>query len=202
MQISVIPTVRLAARTHGPDGGSCVSYSGPAASAAVGRLRAIRRHSADVRQADRRETRLQVQQPREPVDSPDEPSVVREEIQQGASARLTVRLNATMTLNSLTAYRRSNYRFFIDADATELTLQTADVPDLQRQVSQELTLVRRTPKLTWIGGAFSLRTRTKGRSRSPSISGSRFRSGPSRRSEATPGRSSARPRTACRGACL
>ena len=75
-------------------------------------------------------------------------------IQQGASAKLAVRLNGTTTLNSLTAYRKSNYRFFIDADATELTLQTSDVPDLQHQLSQELTLVQRTPKLTWIGGAF------------------------------------------------
>lgn len=75
-------------------------------------------------------------------------------IQQGTSAKLTVRLNETTTLTSLTAYRRSNYRFFIDADATELQLQTSDVPNVQRQVSQELTLVQRTPKLTWIGGGF------------------------------------------------
>ena len=75
-------------------------------------------------------------------------------IQQGTSAKLAVRLNGTTTLTSLTAYRRSNYRFFIDADATELRLQTSDVPDVQRQVSQELTLVQRTPKLTWIGGGF------------------------------------------------
>ena len=74
--------------------------------------------------------------------------------QQGASARLAVRLNATTTLTSLTAYRKSDYRFFLDSDATELTLQTSDVPDLQRQVSQEVTLVQHTPKLTWIGGAF------------------------------------------------
>lgn len=75
-------------------------------------------------------------------------------IQQGASAKLAVRLNRTTALTSLTAYRRSNYRFFIDADATELQLQTSDVPNVQRQVSQELTLVQRTPKLTWIGGGF------------------------------------------------
>jgi iron complex outermembrane receptor protein len=75
-------------------------------------------------------------------------------IQQGASAKLTVRLNRTTTLTSLTAYRRSHYRFFIDADATELQVQTSDVPDVQRQVSQELTLVQRTSKLTWIGGGF------------------------------------------------
>ena len=63
-------------------------------------------------------------------------------IQQGVSAGLAVRLNASTTLNSLTAYRKSNYRFFIDADATELPLETSDVPDLQHQVSQELTLVQ------------------------------------------------------------
>jgi iron complex outermembrane receptor protein len=77
-----------------------------------------------------------------------------ENTQQGASARLTLPLSATTTLNSLTAYRKSNYRFFIDADATELTLQTSDVPDLQHQFSQELTIVQRTPKVTWIGGVF------------------------------------------------
>jgi iron complex outermembrane receptor protein len=75
-------------------------------------------------------------------------------IQQGASAKATVRLNGTTSLTSLTAYRTSNYRFSIDADATELRLQTSDVPDVQRQLSQELTLVQRTPKLTWIAGAF------------------------------------------------
>ena len=75
-------------------------------------------------------------------------------IQQGAAGKLTLRLNRTTTLTSLTAYRRSNYRFFIDADATELSLQTSDVPDLQHQVSEELTVVQRTPKLTWIGGLF------------------------------------------------
>jgi iron complex outermembrane recepter protein len=74
--------------------------------------------------------------------------------QQGASARLAFHLNPTTTLNSLTAYRKSNYRFFIDGDATELSLQTSDVPDLQRQFSQELTIVQRTPRLTWIGGVF------------------------------------------------
>jgi iron complex outermembrane receptor protein len=43
---------------------------------------------------------------------------------------------------------------FLDVDATELSVMTADVPDLQRQVSQELTVVQRTQKLTWIGGVF------------------------------------------------
>lgn len=74
--------------------------------------------------------------------------------QQGASARLALRMGKTTTLNSLTAYRKSNYRFFVDADGTELKLQTSDVPDVQRQISQELTVVQQLPKLTWIGGAF------------------------------------------------
>lgn len=79
---------------------------------------------------------------------------VGENIQRGGSAKLAIRVNDTTLLSSLTAYRASDHRFFIDADLTELPLQANDVRDLQHQVSQELTLVRRTPKLTWIGGAF------------------------------------------------
>jgi iron complex outermembrane recepter protein len=75
-------------------------------------------------------------------------------VQQGTAAKLSIRVNGTTTLTSLTAYRRSNYHFFIDSDATELPLQTADAADIQRQVSQELTIVQQSPKLTWIGGAF------------------------------------------------
>jgi iron complex outermembrane recepter protein len=75
-------------------------------------------------------------------------------IQEGISAKLAVRLNASTSLTSLTAFRESNYRFFFDADATELPVVSGDVPDLQRQLSQELTVVRRGPKLMWIGGAF------------------------------------------------
>jgi iron complex outermembrane receptor protein len=75
-------------------------------------------------------------------------------VQHGAAAKLVVRLNAATMLTSLTAYRKSHYRFFIDSDSTELPVLTSDVPDLQHQVSQELTLVQRTSKLTWIGGAF------------------------------------------------
>ena len=83
--------------------------------------------------------------------------------QQGSSARLTVRLNPTTTLTSLTAYRDSDYRFFIDADATELRLQTSDVPDIHRQFSQEFTVVQRHSKLTWIGGAFFYDDHNEGR---------------------------------------
>ena len=92
--------------------------------------------------------------PSQPVGGAHEPSGVREEHPAGRLGEADCPIERTTTLTSLTAYRRSNYRFFIDADATELQLQTSDVPDVQHQVSQELTLVQRTPKLTWIGGAF------------------------------------------------
>jgi uncharacterized protein YbaR (Trm112 family) len=45
-------------------------------------------------------------------------------IQQGGSAKLAVRLNDTTTLTSLTAGRKSDTRFFIDPDATELSVAT------------------------------------------------------------------------------
>jgi len=85
------------------------------------------------------------------------------DVQQGASARLVVPLTTTMTLTSLTAFRRSNYHAFLDADATELRLQTADVPDLQHQVSQELTLVQRTSKFSWVSGLFLFDDENEGR---------------------------------------
>ena len=74
--------------------------------------------------------------------------------QKGASAKLTVHLNSTTTLNSLTAYRTSYQRIFGDGDGTELQLQATDVPDVQHQISEELTVMQRLPKLTWIGGVF------------------------------------------------
>ena len=120
--------------------------------------------------------------------------------QQGASAKLAVRLNGKTTVTSLTAYRKSDYRFFLDSDATELALQTSDVPDLQRQVSQEVTLVQHTPKLTWIGGAFIYDEHNEGQVESRCICRLKGRSGLSRRLESMRGRSSARPPTACRAA--
>jgi iron complex outermembrane receptor protein len=74
--------------------------------------------------------------------------------QAGVSARLSVRLNDTMRLNSLTAWRTSDHHFFIDADLTEQRLQTSDYNDRQRQISEELTLVGHMAALTWIGGAY------------------------------------------------
>jgi iron complex outermembrane receptor protein len=75
-------------------------------------------------------------------------------VQQGASARLTIPVNDTTTLNSLTAWRASRDRFFVDADATELRVTALRLSDVQHQLSEEVTLLHRTPALTWIGGAF------------------------------------------------
>ena len=83
-------------------------------------------------------------------------------VQRGGSAKLIIQLNDTTTLNSLTAYRQSDNRFFVDADGTELRLGANDLRDLQHQVSEEVTLVRRTAKLAWIGGAFLFDEQVRG----------------------------------------
>jgi iron complex outermembrane receptor protein len=75
-------------------------------------------------------------------------------IQQGTSAKLVVPLRRAITLTSLTAYRKSNHRFVVDGDSTELVIGLTDVPDLQHQLSEELTLVQRGLRLTWVCGAF------------------------------------------------
>ncbi len=74
--------------------------------------------------------------------------------QQGLSAKLSVHLNETTTLNSLTAHRKSNSHLFFDPDATELRILTTEAGDHFRQVSEEVTIVQRTAKLRWIGGAY------------------------------------------------
>ena len=77
-----------------------------------------------------------------------------ESTQRGASAKLTVGLTSTMALSSLTAWRDSDHHYLIDADLTEQALESIDYRDVQHQVSQEVTLVQRTARLTWISGLF------------------------------------------------
>ena len=74
--------------------------------------------------------------------------------QQGLSAKISVPLNGTTTLNSLTAHRKSNAYGFFDPDATELMLFTTEFREHHRQLSEEVTVVRRTPALTWIAGVY------------------------------------------------
>ncbi len=108
-----------------------------------------------------RESKPILAKPGYSFDNPDSPWAVRasdlasgQNTQKGASAKLTVQLNSTTTLNSLSAYRTSDQRLFMDADGTELQLQASEVPDVQHQVSEEVTVIQRLPRLTWIGGAF------------------------------------------------
>lgn len=85
--------------------------------------------------------------------------------QGGAAARLALPVGRRVTLSSLTAYRRSNYWYLIDADATELPLLTGDIPDLQHQTSEEVALVGHTSRATWLSGLFLYGDRNEGPTR-------------------------------------
>lgn len=74
--------------------------------------------------------------------------------QQGASARLTFTLPRGLTLTSLSAYRKLDYQLFVDADITELALLTSQVREMQHQLSQEITVSARHPRVSWIAGTF------------------------------------------------
>lgn len=102
-----------------------------------------------------------VPRPGEVFDSPESPWQVRtstlasaKSIQGGAAVRLTWQMTQAVTVASLTAYRRSDDRFVLDRDSTELPVQITDVPDRQRQISEELTVTGRRPRLAWLAGAF------------------------------------------------
>ena len=72
----------------------------------------------------------------------------------GASARLTTALTPSTTLVSLTAFRKLDFEFFVDADITELDLLTTHQHERQHQLSEEITISHQQPRLTWVGGVF------------------------------------------------
>jgi iron complex outermembrane recepter protein len=72
----------------------------------------------------------------------------------GGTARLTWALQPSVTLVSLSAYRRLDNAFLVDADITELQLLATHNDELQHQLSQEVTLSGRHSRLTWLGGVF------------------------------------------------
>jgi hypothetical protein len=74
--------------------------------------------------------------------------------QSGVSARVTIDLTPSLRLTSLSAYRRSDLEALIDGDISALDLNCTDVDDAQHQWSEELTVVHRWPRLTWIAGLF------------------------------------------------
>jgi iron complex outermembrane receptor protein len=72
----------------------------------------------------------------------------------GASARLTARMAGSMTLTSLTAFRKLDFDNWNDADITELDLTTGHVRERQYQWSQEATISQRRRGLKWVAGLF------------------------------------------------
>jgi iron complex outermembrane receptor protein len=74
--------------------------------------------------------------------------------QYGTSVRFTMPLTRTMTLTSLSAYRKLDYRVRVDTDITELDLTVSDVHELHDQWSEEITVAQQRPGLTWVGGAY------------------------------------------------
>ena len=74
--------------------------------------------------------------------------------QSGASARLTLDLTPSMRLTSLSAFRKLDFDVVVDGDASELDLDISRVHEIQHQISQEVTVTSRHPRLTWIAGLF------------------------------------------------
>lgn len=75
-------------------------------------------------------------------------------LQYGTSARLTSALTPTTTLVSLTAYRRLDNQFLVDADITELDLLATHNHERQHQFSQEVTVSGQQSRLGWVTGVF------------------------------------------------
>ncbi len=72
----------------------------------------------------------------------------------GATARLTSALTPSTTLVSITAFRKLDNEFIVDADITELPLLVTHNLELQHQFSQELTVSGIQPRFTWLAGMF------------------------------------------------
>jgi len=74
--------------------------------------------------------------------------------QYGTAARFTSTLTPTMTLSSITAFRRLDNEFQVDADITELNLLATHNREWQHQFSEEVTIAQRGARVTWVGGIF------------------------------------------------
>src|SRR6185436_19652632 len=75
-------------------------------------------------------------------------------VHSGTSARFTAALTPSTTLVSLTAYRRLNFEFFVDADITEINLLTTHQLERQHQLSEEITVSHHQPRVSWVAGMF------------------------------------------------
>jgi iron complex outermembrane receptor protein len=74
--------------------------------------------------------------------------------QSGTSVRFTSALTPSTTLVSLTAFRRLDNEYLVDADITELDLFTAHIDERQHQWSEEATITDRRRRITSIAGTF------------------------------------------------
>ena len=74
--------------------------------------------------------------------------------QSGASVRFAMDLTPAIRLTSLTAYRQVDFDVLIDGDISELDLTASHVHELQHQVSEEVTVAYRGPRVTWVTGLF------------------------------------------------
>jgi iron complex outermembrane receptor protein len=72
----------------------------------------------------------------------------------GVTARLTSALTPSTTLVSLTAFRKLDNDFFVDADITEINLLATHNLERQHQISQEVTVAQEQSRLAWVGGMF------------------------------------------------
>ena len=74
--------------------------------------------------------------------------------QSGTSARFTVNVAPSIQLTSLTAFRKMDFDMLVDEDISELDLNAARLHEIQHQVSEEVTVARKDPKLAWVAGLF------------------------------------------------
>jgi iron complex outermembrane receptor protein len=96
-----------------------------------------------------------------PVDNPADFHEVRTSfpgttptLQAGAAARLTWNVKPTLQVTSLSAFRKEDLDLTYDEDISELDLLRTHIHEMQHQVSEELTVASRNPRVTWIGGLF------------------------------------------------
>ena len=75
-------------------------------------------------------------------------------LQYGAAARFTLDLTRATRLTSLSAFRTLDYDRLVDTDITELELNATRIHEMQHQLSEEMTIAGRTPRLAWVGGLF------------------------------------------------
>jgi iron complex outermembrane receptor protein len=72
----------------------------------------------------------------------------------GVAEEINTKLNAALTLKSITAYRSSAYDLDVDVDGTERSVIIGTQSDQSKQLSQELDLVVNLPKFDGVAGLY------------------------------------------------